>query len=137
MLSWKWTAPVVVALAIMLAVNVSTPKPAEAFIDEMIAAFCNGDPAPGVVPRGQVREGTASFVRALQATGFIESIDGNLITFDPTVPSSKVVEHTGHGDHGDAGNPDQFPIPGGLIGTPHFVFDVTFPAFANCPLFNP
>ena len=152
MLSWKWIAPVVIALAIVLAVNVSTPKPAEAFIDEIIAAYCNGDAEPGVVPPGQVKDGQ-SLVRALQATGFIESIDFSglpaviKITFNPDVPNSKFVAHTGvtegdgH-DHGDPGNPDDVTEPGDpgepdFIFTPHIVVDSNFPAFAHCPRFNP
>lgn len=147
MLSWKWIAPIVIAVAIVFAVNVATPKPAEAFIDEIIAAYCNGDPAPGVVPPGQVRGGQSD-VRALQATGLIESIDFSglpdviKITFNPDVPNSKIVAHVGHGNHGDPGNPDDVTIPGepgepDIIITPHFEPDPDFPAFAKCPRFNP
>lgn len=67
-------------LALLLAVAVSlvTPRPAEASIHEIIAALCRAG-GEEVVPHGQNKDGQ-SFVRALQATGFISSID----TSDPT-----------------------------------------------------
>ncbi len=132
--------PVVIVAAILLAVNVTTPKPAEAFIDEMIAAYCNGGAEPGVVPRGQVREGTRSFVRALQATGLIVSIeegvgDGNdvKITFDPTVPNSKFRD----AGMGDVTLENELGPGVDLILSPGIEPDPNFPAFANCPRFNP
>lgn len=132
--------PIVIVAAIVLAVNLTTPKPAEAFIDEIIAAYCNGDAEPGVVPPGQVREGTRSFVRALQATGFIESIDEAAgdgddvkITFDPTVPNAKFRD----AGIGDVTIPDAFGPGVDLIFSPGIEPDPNFPAFANCPLFNP
>ena len=90
MASLRWFVPVAVVLAIALAVNFATPKNSEAAIHEIIAALCNGgDP---VEPPGQVKQGQ-SFLRALQATGFITNIDFAptqvTINFDPTVPSSK------------------------------------------------
>ena len=138
MLSWKWIAPVVIALAIVLAGNVSTPRPAEAFIDEIIAAYCNGDAPPGVVPPGQVKGGQ-SLVRALQATGFIVSIvptgpNQLTITFDPTVPNSKFMAHGAH----DVVEPDPDgpgPEPE-LVLSPHIVPDPNFPAFEHCKRFN-
>ena len=143
MLSWKWMAPVVIALAIMLAVNVSTPKPAEAFIDEIIAAMCNGlahfvdeDGNPtGVTPPGQIREGN-SFVKALQATGFIENFDFSVsgqvtINFDPTVPNSKFREVDGN----DLFIPDGFGPGVALILSPNVEPDPDFPAHKNCPKF--
>jgi hypothetical protein len=47
-----------------------------------------------VIPPGQAKGGTNSFVRALQASGFITNIDTSdptkvVISFDPTVPNPK------------------------------------------------
>ena len=132
--------PIVIVAAIVLAVNVTTPKPAEALIDEIIAAYCNGDAEPGVVPPGQAREGTQSFVRALQATGVIASIeedagDGNdvKITFDPTVRNAKFRD----AGIGDVTIPDEFGPGVDLIVSPAIEPDPNFPAFANCPRLNP
>jgi hypothetical protein len=70
----------------------ATPRPAQASIHEIIAALCRAG-GEEVVPPGQNRVGTTSFVRALQASGFITSIDATptvvTIHFDPTVPTSK------------------------------------------------
>lgn len=138
MLSWKWTAPVVIAVAIMLAVNVSTPKTAEAFIDEIVAALCNGDPE-GIQPPGQVPGGPSkgnSITRALLATGFIEStvLDAGVsltINFDPDVPNSKFID-AGIGDVTFAG-----AGPGGinLIFSPFILPDPDFAAHLKCPGF--
>ena len=71
-----------VVLGAMLAVSISTPKPADAAIHEILAALCNGGVGQGdfgeVEPPGIVKGGK-SFLRPLIATGFIVSID----TFDP------------------------------------------------------
>lgn len=134
MLSWKWIAPVVIALSIMLAVNVSTPKSAEAEIDEIIAALCNG--GEKVVPRGQVRDGS-SFLRALQATGFIVSIVPDApppdtttvtITFDFSVPNSKFI---GSGVF-DFEIPDGAGLGVTLILSEAPTPDPDFPAHDNC-----
>ena len=141
MRSWKWIAPVAIALAIMLAVNVSTPKPAEAAIHEIIAALCNGGNGQGdhgeVEPPGQVAEGKNSFLRALIATGFITGFDFSVpgqvtVNFDVTVPNSKFIS---------AGF--DLTIPGGfgpgvdLVLSPLPVPDPNFPAHANCKNFPP
>jgi hypothetical protein len=81
-----------VALLLAVAVILVTPRPAEASIHEIIAALCRAG-GEEVVPPGQNRDGK-SFIRALQATGFITSIDDSdpellVIHFDPTVPNSK------------------------------------------------
>ena len=124
---------ILLALALMFSVSLATPRPAEAFIHEIIAALCHGGE---IVPPGQVAEGT-SFVRALQATGFItsivESATNVTINFDPTVPNSKFR---------DAGVGD-FTIPNGiapgvdLILSPGIEADPNFPAHAHCPRFPP
>lgn len=125
----------VFALAIILAVSVSTATPAEAVIDEIVAALCNGgDPLEA---RGQVRDGK-SFLRALQATGFITDIDGSVagqvtISFDPTVPSSKFRD----AGVGDVVIPNGIAPGVNLILSPGIEPDPDFPAHANCPLFPP
>ena len=82
------------AMAIGLAVMAFTlmaPRPAEAFIHEIIGALCRAGNEE-VIPPGQVKVGQ-SFVRALMATGFITSIDETAtavtVNFDPTIPASK------------------------------------------------
>lgn len=122
---------ILLALALMFSVSLATPRPAEAFIHEIIAALCHGGE---IVPPGQVAEG-ASFVRALQATGFIVSIDESVpgqvtVTFDPTVPASKF---TSAGF--DLTIPDGIAPGIDLILSPLVVPDPDFPAHANCPLF--
>ena len=131
-------APIFVALALalvlVLAVSLATPRPAGALIHEIIGALCHGGE---VVPPGQAKQGQ-SFVRALQATGFIESIDFTnfpidvTVNFDPTVPASKF---TSAGF--DLTIPDGFDEDAGidLILSPLVVADPNFPAHANCPLF--
>src|SRR4030095_10611638 len=83
-----------VALLLAVAVILVTPRKAEASIHEIIAALCRAG-GEEVVPPGQNRNGN-SFVRALQATGFITSIDTSdptnvIVHFDPTVPNSKYI----------------------------------------------
>jgi len=110
-----------------------TPAPADAFIHEIIAALCR-EGGEEVIPPGQVRDGQ-SFVRALQATGVIESIvataDAVTITFDPTRPASKFMS---------AGFDLVIPNGAGpgvdLILSPLIVPDPSFPAHANCHNLN-
>ena len=136
MRSWKWIAPIVIAVAIVFAVNVATPKTSEAFIDEIIAALCSGkkiDP-PGQTPGGPSKGNSTT--RALIATGFItgtEFVAGPAlkIFFDPTVPSSKFRDAGG----GDVTIPGAGPGGIDLILSPGLEPDPNFPAHANCPLF--
>jgi hypothetical protein len=107
-----------------------TPTPAQAFIHEIIAALCRAG-GEEVIPPGQVREGEQSFVRALQATGFIESMvltDSTLtINFDPDVPASKF-KSAGF----DLLLPGAGPDGRDLILSPLVVPDPEFPAHAAC-----
>ena len=57
------------ALAGMLALV--AVQPANAAIHELVASFCSGG-AGNVEPGGQIRFGTQSFLRALQATGIYD-----------------------------------------------------------------
>ena len=72
---------------------VSAPA-GEVSIHEIIAALCRAG-GEEVVPHGQNKiDDSASFLRALQATGFITSIDTSdptqvVINFDPTVPNDR------------------------------------------------
>lgn len=156
MLSWKWIAPVVIALAIVVAVNVSPTKPVEAFIDEIIAALCNGGNGQGedgtVEPPGQLPDGPSSgkgksnsATRALLATGFITSFEFNVgdgndtkINFDPTVPNSKFIKHDSDSPHNipGAGNEDDLKIGvADLILSPHIAPNPAFAAHMNCQNF--
>ena len=137
---WRFVVPIVVALAVVLAVNIATPKASEAFIDEIIAALCNGKgpvEPPGQVPGGPSKGN--STVRALQATGFIQSIvfDPGVsltINFNPDVPNSKFID-AGVGDVviNPTGGPGGVP----LIASPGIIPDPNFPAHANCKNLNP
>ncbi len=121
-----------VALLLAVAMNLATPRPAEAFIHEIIAALCRYGNAE-VIPRGQgpVRDGEQSFIRALIASGFITSIDATATTvtinFDPTVPQSKF-RSAGF----DLTIPDGAGPGVDLILSPLVEPDPAFPAHANC-----
>ena len=117
------------ALLVAVAMILVTPRRAEASIHEIIAALCRAG-GEEVVPHGQNKPGQ-SLVRALQATGFISSIDFSptlvVIHFDPTVPNSKYMS---------AGFsltiPDGFGPGVDLTLDPLVVPDPQFPAHANC-----
>jgi len=122
------------ALLTAVAVSLVTPRPAEASIHEIIAALCRAG-GEEVVPHGQNKDGQ-SFVRALQATGFISSIDTSdptqvVIHFDPSVPNAKYIS---------AGITLTIPdgvAPGvDLVLDPLVVPDPNFPAHANCANLN-
>ena len=120
------------ALAMGLAVSaitLMTPRPAEAFIHEIIAALCRAGNEE-VIPPGQVKVGQ-SFIRALFATGFITSVDETATTvtihFDPTIPASKFksagMDLTIPGGNGDGRD---------LILSPLVIPDPDFAAHSNC-----
>jgi len=124
-----------IALALALAVSLATPRPAAAFIHEMIAALCRAG-GEEVIPPGQVRDGQ-SLVRALQATGLITSIDTSdptqvVVHFDPTVPNSKFVS-AGF----DLTIPDGIAPGVDLVFSPFLIPDEDFAAHANCHNLNP
>jgi hypothetical protein len=115
----------------------TTPLPANAFIHEMIAAACRAG-GEEVVPPGQAGQSNGkSFVRALQATGVIESIDTSVpgqvtINFDLSKPNAKfesagfdLIIENGFGPGVD------------LILSPLPVIDLDFPAHSNCHNLNP
>ena len=122
---YLWTA-LALGLAVV-AITLTTPRPAEASIHEIIAAMCRAG-GEEVVPFGQNKEGQ-SFLRALMATGFITSIESTpttlTINFDPTVPNSKFRS---------TGAPVSFTTPTGLLITlnPGVEPDPAFPAHAAC-----
>jgi|RhiMetdeSRZDD1v2_1073273.scaffolds.fasta_scaffold24696_6 hypothetical protein len=89
----KWCLSSVAALGLATVLIVlATPRPAHAFIHEIIAALCRA-PDGDVEPPGQSQPDSKAFVRALMATGFIQSIEETatqtIIHFDPTVPNAK------------------------------------------------
>lgn len=121
--------------AVVLTMNLATPRPAEAFIHEIIAALCRAG-GEDVEPPGQSIPTSKAFTRALLATGFIASIDTSdptqvVIHFDPTVPNSKFKS---------AGF--DLPIPNGagpgvtLVLSPLVIPDPDFPAHAHCRNLN-
>ena len=129
MRNWCLRTFVGIGLAAALAV-LATPRPAHAFIHEIIAALCRA-PAGDVEPPGQASPDSKAFVRALTATGFIvgteETATATIIHFDPTVPNSKFKS---------AGF--DLPIPGAgtngktLILSPLVIPDPDFAAHAHC-----
>ena len=126
---------VTIALALALAASLARPRPAAAFIHEIIAALCRAG-AEEVIPPGQIRDGQ-SFVRALQSTGLISSIDTSdptrvVVHFDPTVPASKY-KSAGF----DLTIPDGFGPGVDLVLSPLVIPDESFPAHANCNNLNP
>ena len=132
----KLTLGTAAALALaVLTLNLVTPRPAEAFIHEIIAAMCRAG-GEEVIPPGQVKDGQ-SFVRALMATGFITSIDTSdptkvVIHFDPTIPASKF-KSAGF----DLTIPDGAGPGVALVLSPLVVPDPDFAAHANCNNLNP
>ena len=92
MLKRNLGAGILVASFIAVVLVLATPKPAEASIHEIIAALCRHGNVE-VEPPGQNNPAKNSFVRALQASGFIESIVATptevTINFNVDVPNSK------------------------------------------------
>lgn len=123
-------------VAVVAAALMVTALPASGAIHEIIAAACRSG-GEEVVPPGQVKEGSQSFVRALQATGFIASIDDTVpgevtVNFDVDVPSSKFIS-AGF----DLTIPDGFAPGVDLILSPLPIPNPAFPAHANCNNLNP
>jgi hypothetical protein len=130
MYSRRFAVATVIAMALTMAIHFASPPPAEAFIHEIIAAMCRAG-GEEVVPPGQIRDGQ-SFLAALQATGFIESIDFSdpeqvVIHFDPTIPASKFMS-AGF----DLTIPDGFGPGVDLVLSPLVVPNPDFPAHAAC-----
>ena len=132
----KWASLLGVALVLALVLNftVSRPKPADAFIHEIIAAMCRSG-GEEVIPPGQVKDGQ-SFVRALQASGFITSITTvggvTTITFNPNTPNSKFMS-AGFNLSLDT-NGDSIID---LVLSPLVVPNPAFPAHSHCANLSP
>ena len=126
----RFVAMGMVSVTLATAFVLLTPTPAHAFIHEIIAALCRAG-GEEVIPPGQVREGEQSFIRALQATGFIESMeltDTTLtINFNPDVPASKFMS-AGF----DLLIPGAGPEGRDLILSPLVIPDPAFPAHSHC-----
>ena len=120
------------AAGMVLAVHLFAPPKAEASIHEIIAALCRAIDEE-VAPYGQNKmDNSASFLRALQASGFLTSIDTSDpdqvgLTFDPTVPNSKFMS---------AGRDLTIPNGAGpgvdLVLSPLIVPNPDFPAHSHC-----
>jgi hypothetical protein len=125
----------IVAVVVLLTANLANPRPARGSIHEIIAAMCRSG-GEEVVPPGQNKFASKSFLRALQATGFITSIVESpgvvTINFDPTVPNSKFMS-TGS----DLLIPDGFGPGVDLVLSPEVVPDPNFSAHAACHNLNP
>jgi len=120
-----------VAIALVLAVPLLTPQPAEGSIHEIIAALCRAG-GEEVEPPGINRVDSRSFVASLMATGFITSIDTSnptevVIHFNPTIPASKYVS-AGF----DLRIPNGFGPGIDLVLSPLVIPDPNFPAHASC-----
>ena len=122
------------ALAVLATLSLATAPTANGFIHEKIAAGCRSG-GEEVVPPGQVRDGM-SFVRALQASGVIESIvpgTGEVtVNFDLDKPSSKFMS-AGF----DLTIPDGIAEGVDLILSPLPIPDPDFAAHARCKNLNP
>jgi hypothetical protein len=135
MARWRHFVTVPAALAVALAACLTTWTPSEASIHEIIAAACRT--GGEVRPPGQNNADRESFLRALQATGFITSIDTSdprqvVIHFDPTIPASKF-RSAGR----DLIIPDGFGPGVTLVLSPLIVLDEEFAAHANCRNLSP
>lgn len=122
----------IMAVTMVLLVNLFAPPKAEASIHEIIAALCRAG-GEEVAPKGQNKIDTsASFLRALQASGFLTSIDTSdpskvVLNFDPTVPNSKFIS-AGF----DLTIPDAVAPGVDLVLSPLVVPDPNFPAHSHC-----
>ncbi len=125
-----------IVVAISVAVLLVAPLMTQAAIHEKIAAACRAG-GDEVVPPGQFPGNGMAFVRALQATGIITSIDTSVsgqvtIHFDLSQPSSK---------YRSAGFDLTIPNGAGpgvnLILSPLPELDPNFAAHARCNNLNP
>lgn len=123
----------ILASGLLLILAMAVPPSASAVIHEIIGAACRAG-GEEVVPPGQIKEGM-SLVRALQATGVIESIeitaDLVTVTFDPDRPASKYVSAGS-----DLLIPDGFGPGVDLLLSPLLMLDPEFAAHANCRNLN-
>jgi hypothetical protein len=126
----RFVAMGMVSVTLATAFVLLSPTHAHAFIHEIIAAMCRAG-GEEVIPPGQVREGEESFIRALLATGFVESMeltDTTLtIHFNPDVPASKFMS-AGF----DLRIPGAGPEGRDLILSPLVIPDPAFPAHSHC-----
>lgn len=125
---------VILAVLAMSFASLALPATALGLIHEKIAAACRAG-GEEVIPPGQVRDGQ-SFVRALQASGIIASIDTSVegqvtVQFDLSKPSSKYMS-AGF----DLTIPDGAGPGVDLILSPLPILDPSFPAHANCHNLN-
>ena len=122
---------ILVGMAMVATIHLANPRRAEGSIHEIIAAMCRAG-GEEVVPPGQNHDDGNSFLAALQASGFITSIDFSdptkvVFHFDPTVPNSKFVS-AGF----DLTIPDGFGDGVDVVLSPLVVPDPNFPAHAAC-----
>jgi hypothetical protein len=122
----------ILAASMVLLVNLFAPPKAEASIHEIIAALCRAVDEE-VEPHGQNKmDASASFLRALQASGFLTSIDTSdptkvVLNFDPTVPNSKFIS-AGH----DVTIPNAVAPGVALVLSPLIIPNPNFPAHSHC-----
>ena len=135
MRTWCFRTALGIGLAAGLAV-LATPRSADAFIHEIIAALCRAG-GEDVEPPGQSDPTSPAFTRALMATGFIESTefidnpspadDTMIIHFDVSVPNSKFRSAGFDLTIEDGAGPGV-----DLVLSPLPVPNMNFPAHANC-----
>ena len=120
----------ILAGVLVTIVSFTAPSRAEASIHEIIAALCRAG-GEEVVPFGQNKLGTNSFLRALQASGFLTSIEETagavILHFDATVPNSKFMS-AGF----DLTIPDAIAPGVDLVLSPLVVPNPNFPAHSRC-----
>lgn len=127
----RFAIATLLALGSVTAIHLASPPPAEALIHEIIAALCRAGGAE-VVPPGQAHDEGNSFVAALLATGFIQSIDVSdpeqvVVHFDPAIPASKFVS-AGF----DLTIPNGFAPGVDLVLSPLIIPDPNFAAHMKC-----
>ncbi|MGH9239104.1 MAG: hypothetical protein ACRD3G_13775 [Vicinamibacterales bacterium] len=135
MRTWCFRTVLGIGLAAGLAV-LATPRSADAFIHEIIAALCRAG-GEDVEPPGQSNPTSPAFTRALMATGFIESTefidnpspadDKLIIHFDTSVPNAKYRSAGFDLEIEDGGGPGI-----DLVLNPLVVPNENFPAHAHC-----
>jgi hypothetical protein len=125
-----FSAAGILAAGLVLFVNLMAPPRAEASIHEIIGALCRAT-GEEVAPFGQNKDGN-SFLSALQASGFLTSIDTSdptqvVLHFDPTVPNSKYISAGV-----DLTIPDGIAEGVDLVLSPLVIPDPAFPAHEHC-----
>ncbi|HEV8596836.1 MAG TPA: hypothetical protein VGR23_03865 [Candidatus Dormibacteraeota bacterium] len=122
----------------MTAFSIGAAQPASGTIHELVASFCSGRDVQD--PPGQSAFGTQSFVRALQATGVIQSIQFGVAPAGQPDPAAGTIPVTVNFDYSRPAS--KFTATGGFIRIVDTAAGLTVyltagvpdhPAFDHCP----